>query len=181
MNRNSLILPFLLIGIFFAIVIIIGLLFLTTDNTAEPAVDTNGADFPEAQFPDTSEDDVSTEGTPLLTKSGRLVDGGDFLEQSQVELWDESNETYLIASEGNGADELYQIFYFAGGGITVSLLDENLRFARERAEAELERVLGMSQIGICSLQVRVTVPGRVSEMYSGRDLGISYCPGATPI
>jgi hypothetical protein len=76
---------------------------------------------------------------------------------------------------------LFEIFFFGdyGGSITVSLLDEDLRFARGRAEAVLQERLGVDGVlELCSYDIRVTTPLFVSEEYSGRNLGLSACPGS---
>lgn len=135
------------------------------------------------------EEGVAVENTPddkqgvteivgIMTKTGAQMQTRDFLADDDVVLFDEGAGTYLISEEQGVNNPLYQIFYFDGGGITISLQDEDLNFARARAETALQEKLGLSLLEMCSLQIRVTTPWSVSDKFSGRDLGLSFCPGA---
>jgi len=117
----------------------------------------------------------------VLTKAGTQLATRNFLMDTDVILWDKGEKTYLIAQEASTEGDLYQIFYFAGGGITVSLLDINMGYARSRAEQALIKKLELPTNELCSLMIRVTAPRFVSELYSGRELGLSFCPGAVAL
>ncbi len=163
--------PILLIGIFLVISGIITFMFLTADDA--PVVVVSPEETP-LDVSETPQQDL-TLITSVQTKTGTRIAVRDFLKDEDVSKW--SAEAYLIGEETSTEGTLYQIFYFQnGGGITVSLLTEPLRFARERAETELIERLGVTTLELCALQINVTTPRSVSEALSGRDLGLSICP-----
>jgi len=41
--------------------------------------------------------------------------------------------------------------------------------------------LGISEQDACRLRYSVSVPFSVNPLYSGKNLGFSFCPGATPL
>lgn len=176
MRNSSNLIPFLLIGIFFLTAVIIGYLFLTAEEPApvEPSPTTS-------EFPDGGEQEV----VPVFgvqSRSGSIMQTRNFLEDEDVELVSESYDMYRIGSEqGAGGRLLYEIFYVKDGGITVSLLNEDLSFARGRAEEDLQETLDVSLLELCGMSIRVTTPLSYSEEYSGRDLGLSACPGSTQL
>jgi hypothetical protein len=180
-----------LIAIFFIVVIAIAVLFLVTDDTGElieeqpiMATSTEVQSIPVDEFAP-----VEGEGSIVLLTKGQqgTVRVKDFLQTDQVELLSETATTkyYRIASEQGDETPIYEIFYSVVpsgvGGITVSLQDTNLFFARDRAEAALQELLGLPQEAMCELQITVNTPRTTSEEFSGRDLGLSFCPGATAL
>jgi hypothetical protein len=82
------------------------------------------------------------------------------------------------------ADETppYVITYFSATTyFNVTLYQEPLGKTRETAQRYLMDHLGISQNQMCLLKYMVSVPNRVSQIYAGKDLGFSFCPGATPL
>ena len=64
---------------------------------------------------------------------------------------------------------------------TIGLLTEPIATTREDAERELTKVLGLGKDQMCQLNYMVSVPSRVNAIYSGKNLGFSFCPGATTL
>jgi|GEM_PF-1614553 len=118
------------------------------------------------------------DGPSLLAYDGKRVFVRDFMQDDDTVVY--TNDTVILGQE-EGLDGIqYQIFYFPeDGSITVSLLSEPLHISRQLAEQELIDSLGIARKYLCGFDIWITVPGFVSEAYSGRNLGLSFCEGAT--
>lgn len=57
----------------------------------------------------------------------------------------------------------------------ITLLQEPIGTTRLAAEEELQRELGIDQKAMCNLNYTVAVPWSVNQVYSGMDLGFSFC------
>jgi len=119
---------------------------------------------------------VPTEGTVLRDVSGNMVSVRDFISDHDVAVVD--NGVWLIDNENGVTGPLFQTFYFADGGIAITLLQEPLHTARQAAEAALVARTGLSEARLCDFDVRVGTPVSVSEVFSGRDLELSFCEGS---
>jgi len=64
---------------------------------------------------------------------------------------------------------------------TISILQEPLKDTRVAMEQFLMAKLGITQTQMCQLKYMVSVPNRVSTIYSGEDLSFSFCPNAVPL
>jgi hypothetical protein len=74
----------------------------------------------------------------------------------------------------------YTIQYIASTQyFTVTLLQEPIEAVRRQAEQYLMTHLGVPQNDLCRLKYIVGVPWRVNQVYASRNLGFSFCPGAT--
>lgn len=79
-------------------------------------------------------------------------------------------------------DPPYIITYMSGTQFfNVSLLQEPLGTVRQMAEQYLLARLGVSPKELCRIKYTVGVPWRVSQVYASRNLGFSFCPGATQL
>ncbi len=63
----------------------------------------------------------------------------------------------------------------------VILLKEPLGKARKDAEAFLESRLGVAEKDMCALNYYVGTPYWINEVYTGKNLGFSFCVGVTPL
>jgi hypothetical protein len=63
----------------------------------------------------------------------------------------------------------------------ISLLQEPIGEVREKAQQYLMTQLGISQDQMCRLNYSLGVPARVNSQYAGRELGFSFCLGATKL
>jgi hypothetical protein len=71
----------------------------------------------------------------------------------------------------------YALEYFADGqSFNITLLGTNLRQARLDAEQELRARFGLTEEQACLLEVHVGTTVSVSEEFSARELGLSFCP-----
>lgn len=85
----------------------------------------------------------------------------------------------LVPQTDTGA---YSIQYFARDqSFMVALVSEPLGEARKAAERNLIQILGINEIQACNLRYAVTVPAWVNPLYTSKNLGFSFCPGATPL
>lgn len=187
MQSNLPVKYFLILGIFMMLIFITWFILLT-DGNRQVVEDIQVVD--PIQFPSGDQDvstidraNIDSEQLYVATKSGAPVAVLNFLSSPEVEQYDD--DVFLVKKESGNGGSIYEIFYFRGGGIGVSLLDVNLQFSRDRVETALSELLGLSLIELCALRISVTVPAFVSQQlpedYSGIDFGISPCPGALPL
>ena len=95
----------------------------------------------------------------------------------------EMNNFYNTAKEINSErdalinkDDHFQFSYISNGeSFIISILEEPIWENRQAAELSFLSNLGISQEQACKLTVSVGVPRWVSEEYSGRNLGLSFC------
>ena len=81
-----------------------------------------------------------------------------------------------------GSATTYNIVYDSSlDAFTVALLAEPLGATRAAAEAELAKVLGLSQSEMCRLNYYVGTTDAVSSFYAGKNLGFSFCRGTTKL
>jgi hypothetical protein len=76
----------------------------------------------------------------------------------------------------------YSIMYVdADQSFNISLWTEPIGDVRKQAEQDLLNRLGIGEQDACFLRYSVLVPYSVSPLYSGKNLGFSFCPGATQL
>jgi hypothetical protein len=63
----------------------------------------------------------------------------------------------------------------------IALLAEPIGEVRSQAEQYLAAHLGLTQDELCQLSYMVSVPDWVNTQYASRNLGFSFCSGATPL
>jgi len=63
----------------------------------------------------------------------------------------------------------------------IALLQEPIGTTRLASEQFLISNLGISQDQMCLLKYMISVPNRVNSQYAGKNLGFSFCPGATKL
>lgn len=61
----------------------------------------------------------------------------------------------------------------------IALLQEPIGQVREEMQQYLMAHLGISQDQMCRLNYMVSVPERINSQFAGKNLGFSFCPGAT--
>ena len=64
---------------------------------------------------------------------------------------------------------------------TIVLLREPIGASRLEAEAFLRQKLGVKDSELCRIKYYVGVPYTVNTVYTGSNLGLSFCPGATQL
>lgn len=179
---------FVIITIF--LILIIGILIALLSRGGREDVATNpvlpvpvGVGTTQSVVP-LEENNETNDQLYINTKFGQPVAVPNFLGSPTVEKYDDT--VYLIAEEmGPEGQPLYQVFFYRGGSLGISLLSTDVAFSRARAEQAVVDLLDMSTIELCALQISQTVPAFVSQQtgidYSGVELGMSMCPGAVDL
>ncbi len=113
-------------------------------------------------------DDERNIVTELITDSGTTDLGGG---------------SYLISGSAvPNETEQYQILYYEPDqSYMISLIKKPLRVARLEAEAALKQRFGWDDTEICTKPVMVTVAYDTDQTFSGRNLGVSMCPGSVEL
>lgn len=114
----------------------------------------------------------------IAPASGAAIAVPDFTKTNQPPGADAASGYQVAGSDTSS----FQILYYPGNsGFLVSLLSEPLGAARTAAEAALRATLKLSDAQLCSLTVDVRTSADVNSVYAGRNLGLSFCPGATKL
>lgn len=121
--------------------------------------------------------------TILLTlRDGRTISIPDFTyNRPQV---DAEGITYVLLTqtpEGVEEDTRYGIVFGTDSTFTIGLFEEPLGESRRAAESKLLELLGLPEVALCTLDVSVGVPDTIGGAYAGKNLGLSFCPQATPL
>lgn len=124
---------------------------------------------------------VSGGGQPGLTvveKDGTSVSVPDFTKTDQPPVAGPDTGYQVSGSTASS----FQILYFPDQSyFLVSLFSEPLGQTRLSAEAALRAKLGLSDSQLCALNIEVRTDAETNETYSGRNLGLSFCPNATAL
>lgn len=144
-------------------------------------------------------------GTATSTPGGGVVDtlelpangGGtilvyDFIKNG-VTVQDTANaDRYLLAGKLEycasnprcqaAPAENYLVYYNSGEqSFTIALTEEPLGQARFEVEQFMLKTLGIEKAQLCSVVYYVGVDSYTNEQYAGKNLGFSFCPGATQL
>lgn len=130
----------------------------------------------------------SSAETILLAAPGGTITAGNFIKNPDT-IEDPSNQGYYYlgyhlsgVATGTAAamNPPYVIEYISATQyFNIALLEEPIGSARGEMEQYLMARLGITQDQACRLNYMVSVPDRVNSAFSGRNLGFSFCPGAT--
>lgn len=113
----------------------------------------------------------------IAAQNGGVVVIKDFIHDG-VTLADPSNEGnyYLTGASTEGFAIGYRV---SGQFFTIALEKEPLGETRIAAEEFLLSALGINKNQLCSLDYYLGTDVYTSSNYAGRNLGFSFCPGAT--
>lgn len=186
----------LILGIISIIVVIVVsvLIWFFTSSQKSPTTSTN----PVVTFPGSGSIQVSTSTSntsgntmTIATLGGGTVTTNDFIHNG-VTLPDTANAgRYLLIGDLGycpadpkecqaGPETDFSIFYdSAYGSFTIGLLQEPLGQVRVDMEHFLINTLGITQGDMCRLNYYVGTTADVNPTYSTKNLGFSFCPGAT--
>ncbi len=127
----------------------------------------------------------------ILSQAGTPVVVNDFI-QNGTTLPDEANKgNYLLAGnlgyctsnpeQCQAASSTGFSVYYNGvpQSFTIDLTAEPIGEARLHMEQFMLKTLGISQQQMCNLRYLVGVTRYVNPQYTGKNLGFSFCPGAT--
>ncbi len=179
---------YLIIGSILLVLILIGFglyfLFGREDTVPTPP---GGTDFPIV--------DPSQGGTIPVTKvndqNGAGVVVRDFLTNGTT-VEDPANKgTYYLAGEtgycypdgtcvrGAPATDFNIVYFPEDDSFVIALLSEPLGAARVAAEQFMLETLGISEAQLCILNYYVSTDSYVNPQFAGKNLGFSFCEGAT--
>lgn len=170
----------LIFAVCVVLVLGVGVIGLLVNDTEPEVRVTTLPEIPSGERPEitTRQEDTAVR---VSQKDGKSVIVRDFL--TDTDTYEVSDDgIYVIGSLEQEIGDQYKIYYFDfDGSITVSLLSEPLALSRKLAEEELKESLGMTEGQLCDAVVVVNTPAFISDPYSGRDLGLSFCPGSVSL
>ncbi len=174
------------------VIVIVGAVFLflyvTQKEQENPDTTQNGTTFPVGSDTQTNNSGSTTDDN---TNSSITDDNNtdDTVTRAQVntdailarkETIDIGSGSYILAG-GNDTKITppYQILYYVpDDSYVISLLSTPVRDVRIEAETEFLSIVKLSKKEACTLKVLVSTPNDVSEKFSGRNLGLSFCMGS---
>lgn len=135
----------------------------------------------------------ATESRTVRALQGGVITTNDFINNG-VTLSDATNKgRYLLAGDLGycvtapqkcraGTQTDFNVFYDStNDAFTIGLLKEPLGATRIEVERFLENTLGISASDMCRLNYYVGTTYQVNALYSTKNLGFSFCPGATAL
>ncbi len=188
-----------IIALILGILSVLAVWFFATNPSQQPTDPTDSVTLPTSGA--TADGSITSSTTPTSTPGPGLmsvkIQGGgtvmttDFIHNG-VTLPDTSNQgQYLLAGDLGycvmdpqacqaGATTDYNIYYNeVTGTFSIALLKEPLGEVRLAAEQFMMKSLGITQNELCKLNYYVGAPYDVNALYSSKNLGFSFCPGAT--
>lgn len=129
-------------------------------------------------FGSLASDPVASGSIAITLTDGSTAVIPDFSTTEQPEAASATNG-YQVAG---ASDSTFQIVYFPeDSGFIVTLNAEPLGEARRAAEDALRARLGLSDTELCKLRADVGTTYSVNATYAGKNLGLSFCPGAVTL
>ncbi|MDO8623860.1 MAG: hypothetical protein Q7R54_00690 [bacterium] len=168
-----------LVGLGVVILLLLGFYLFRSDTTPPNTIPgiTDPFGTPAGTVPGTGGGSTETQ-LPITLNNGAVILVPNFTKASQP-FWTSPIAGYEVAGSEK---EIYHILYFPGNsGFLISLAAEPLGESRRAGEAALRAKLGVTDAVLCTLNIQVFTGIDVNEQYSGRDLGLSFCPGATAL
>jgi hypothetical protein len=124
------------------------------------------------------------QGITVSTQGGGSILVKDFKNDAATKP-DPNNQGQYYLSGGldpTAASTAYSTFFVeANQSFNITLLREPIKDVRIQAETELLQKLGITQEQACALNYYVGVPAEINEIYAGKNLGFSFCNGATSL
>ncbi len=129
----------------------------------------------------------------ITVQGGGTVSTNDFIHNG-VTIVDKANtDRYLLAGnlgyclsdpqkcQAGTATDFSAYYNSVPQSFTIELEKEPIGQARLDAEQFLSAALGLSEQQMCSLNYYVGVTIYVNSQFTGKNLGFSFCPGATAL
>ena len=178
---------FIIVGVLSAVGVLFGVaVWLTGSHKPTPTSpsSTQNVGLPVAP----AAQQITTVTVVTASSSGSGVQAIDFIHDPTT-VKDSNNAGYYYLgyhTKQSASDQAattsppYLITYISATNyFNISLLQEPIGPVRAEAEQYLMSRLGISQSQMCQLDYMVSVPDRVNTQFSDRNLGFSFCPGAT--
>lgn len=159
------------------LVIAVALYWWYTKSQPQNAQDQSQTGFPTSA----SNNGEGNLSTSIQTLNSGTVNTKNFLADSETKE-DRSNTGYYFLGNQPESPHSYVIVYIAETNyFNISLLQEPIRDARTDAEAYLLEHLGISKEQLCTLNYMVSTPDSVNNVFSGTNLGFSFCPNSVKL
>lgn len=183
------------IGIIGVIILAVIGFFVLHSSPQTTAPQQQSVTFPSSSTVTTSSSTAASGASTMLvgSLSGNAIVTSDFIHNGTT-IPDTANAGhYLLA--GNlgycvsdpqkcqaGATTDFNVFYDStNGAFTIALLKEPLGQVRAEMEQFLMQTLGITQEDMCRLNYYVGTTSNVNPRYDSKNLGFSFCPGATTL
>ncbi len=152
----------------------------TNGNTNNGQGPLGGSNPSNVTIPSPASSTQTQGGVAAATRSGGSITVADFKKDPETKVNASGSLFYLSGGLTPSPSKTpYSIFYVeADKTFHITLLQEPLRSVRAQAEQTLLKKLSVTEQQACSLVVYVGTPGQVNEYYAGKEIGLSFCPGA---
>ncbi len=179
-----------LIGLIFVVLVLV--IMLSSGPGTEPTQNTPGGSLPNytstVEPPGSDTQTSVTKTRSLSTQSGASITVRDFLSDPAIKK-DSNNPSffylgnYIDPADPTASSTPNYVIEFSGSSdfFTIALLKEPIADVRKEAEKYLMQQLGIAEEQMCDIKYVVSVPVRVNQIHAGTNLGLSFCPGATPL
>lgn len=120
----------------------------------------------------------------LTTKTGKVITVPDFTYGHPSVEVEDTGITYVYVTQDDSlaeADPVYGIVYGSDSSIVIGLFATPLAEARLRAEAKLKEFLPLPEPILCEMNITVTAADTINPAQVGKNLGLSFCAGATAL
>ena len=167
---------------------------IVTPSTPPPPTDGTQSTLPTTNpttvtptTPGDGQTDVGVTQVPMITVlavNGRPVSVKDFKTDPTTYTTPNIPGHYFLAGglDPNTDNAPYSIFYVESDqSFNISLWVEPIAETRRAAEQVLLQNLGVQEYVACTLRYSVLVTYNVNPLYSSKNLGFSFCPGATQL
>lgn len=168
-----------------AVLIVVGLfVFLRSPAPASNATSTPSGGLPvSGSIPGGStgvSSATSTPGIAVATRDGSApLAVRDFIHNATT-VQDSANKGIYYLT-GSSTEEFVIAYDSSAQFFTIALNREPIGLARTDAQTMLVAALGVPQESLCALKYYVGTDEHTNSFYAGKNLGFSFCPGATAL
>ena len=125
-------------------------------------------------------------GTSVLlrTRDGKNVTVPDFTYTHPSVTYEETGRIYVFLTQTDDLvekDPRYGITYGSDSTFIIALLASPLSESRAAAEVAFKEFVPLPDSVLCALSVTVQVADTIDTQYAGKNVGLSFCPGALPL
>ncbi|HYE23283.1 MAG TPA: hypothetical protein VEA92_02405 [Candidatus Paceibacterota bacterium] len=120
----------------------------------------------------------------LTSKANRIITVPDFTYGHPSVEVEDTGITYVYLTQNDDLVELdhrYGIVYGSDSTISIGLLASPLGASRTAAETKLRELIPLADDILCSLKIAVQTADTIEPRFAGKELGLSFCPGAVPL
>lgn len=116
----------------------------------------------------------------IKVRTGEYIFVNDFRKTSSFNK--HGDKSYYLTRDEPMVRNTFDITYTPNGDFfNVVIEDKPLSRVRRAAENFLQKKLGVTRDDMCNLNYQLVTVNSVSERYSGRPLGFSFCAGAAQL